>query len=182
MGGRGASIGGSAKVYSDEQIVSEKRKFSGRNSKGELVMSRFDADYKYKGFGSEQIQKNSNKYDELKGSHVSKDGNNAVVKIGESHVFKTQYGWGVAIDNTHTVFVKDWQVWGRDREFGAYVINFNRQYYNAKKWGNRDEFGSGLKLNKFDDVVKLAKLQERTYRKKKMPFTFENAEFNPFRR
>ncbi|MGC4441381.1 hypothetical protein ABXW85_21220, partial [Streptococcus suis] len=77
-----------------------------------FVMSKFDAGYKYKGFGSEQIQRVSNKYNELKGNHVSKDGNNAVINISSEHVFRTQYGYGVIVDAEHTVFVKPWQVWG----------------------------------------------------------------------
>lgn len=174
MGGRGSSIGGSAKVYSDEQIVSEKRKNSGWNSKNKFVMSRFDADYTYKGFGSEQMLKATNTYTSFLGSHVSKDKNNAVVLVDSMQVMKTKYGYGVVVDDKHTVFVKDWQVWGRNAENKHVVINFNRQYYNVKEWGNYSEsWRKKSNLKTFDDVVKLARKQEKEYSKaKKYDFTF----------
>lgn len=180
MGGRGASSGkgkaggGGGQTYSDEQIISEKRKYSGFNTKDQFVMSKFDANYTFKGFGSEQIQTLSNKYNQLKGPHVSKDGDNAVVNISPSHVFPTKYGYGVIVDQSHTVFVKPWQVWGRNRDNGGYVVNFNRQYYNVKKWGNHDGFSSDSKtaLNDFNKVVKLAKQQEKFYKKNGEKFSF----------
>lgn len=48
MGGRGSSSGRSSggRTYSDKQIISDKRKISGFNTKGEFVMSKFDAGYK----------------------------------------------------------------------------------------------------------------------------------------
>lgn len=174
MGGRGASVK-SSKKYDDKQIISEKRKYSGFNSKDEFVMSKFDAEYTYKGFGSRQIIKDSNKYSRLEGSHVSKDGNNAVLNIGSSHIFQTKYGYGVIVDAKHTVFVKPWQVWGTNRANGGYVVNFNRQYYNVKKYGDHSaNFAQGGKdaLTNFDKVVKMAKQQEKFYKKKGMKFTF----------
>ena len=177
MGGRGSRSGRSSggRTYSDKQIISEKRKISGFNTKGEFVMSKFDAGYKYKGFGSEQIQRVSNKYNELKGNHVSKDGNNAVVNISGEHVFRTQYGYGVIVDAEHTVFVKPWQVWGQNRANQGYVINFNKDYYNVKKYGDHsDKFSSDSKsaLTSFDKVAKLAKEQEKFYKKQGIKFTF----------
>ena len=184
MGGRGSNgWGGWKKAFyksamkdvSDKQIISEKRKYSGFNTKGQFVMSTFDANYRFKGFGSEQIQKNSNKYLELKGSHVSKDGNNAIVNISENHVFSTKYGHGVVVDASHTVFIKDWQILGRNRTNNGVVINFNRDYYKVKEWGDHSEkFSNDSKtaLNSFDKVVKLANDQRKFYAKNAINFTF----------
>ena len=146
MGGRGAGSGKGGRV-SDIQVISEKIKYSGFNVKGQLVMSKFDANYTYKGFGSEQIKELSNKYNHFIGSHVSRDGNNAVLNIGSEHVFPTKFGYGVIVDRSHTVFVKPWQVWGRNRDNGGYVINFNKQYYNVKNGGITKIFLPIPKLN-----------------------------------
>lgn len=177
MGGRGSSSGRSGSGgISDKQIISEKRKNSSFNSKGEFVMSKFDANYKYKGFGSAQIQKDSNKYSELKGSHVSKDGNNAVIVVDKSNIFTTKYGYGLKVDNEHTVFFKQWQVWGQNRLNGGLVVNFNKEHYDVKKWGQHDDMGESSKttLNSFSRVAKLAKEQEKYYKKNGIKFTFNN--------
>lgn len=184
MGGRGSSgLSGRRKSFyksamrtiSDEQIISEKRKHSGFNSKGQFVMSKFDANYKYKGFGSEQFRKETNKYRSFEGQHVSKDGKNAVINVSPSNVFPTKYGYGLIIDAEHTVFFKDWQVWGQNKTNKGMVINFNKDYYNVKKWGDHsDMFSNDSKdaLDSFDKVVKLAKKQQKFYAEKGINFDF----------
>lgn len=144
------------------------RKYSGFNSKEEFVFSEFDENYKFKGFKAEQVKKLSNQYKELVGQHVSDDGNNAVLKIAAGHVFKTRYGYGVIVDATHVVFIKDWQVWGFSRDQQSYIINFNRDYYQVKEYGDFPDFEhyEDLKssdLATFDQVMAIAKQQEEAY-------------------
>ena len=100
---------------------------------GILKFGDFDANYTFKGFATEQFSKYSNKYVELRGAHVSEDGNNAVVKISSNHVIPTKYGYAIIVDAKRVVFIKDWQVWGTSYKDGSYIISFNRQYYQAKE-------------------------------------------------
>ncbi|MBF0747294.1 hypothetical protein IR073_06515 [Gemella sp. 19428wG2_WT2a] len=122
----------------------------------------FEQNYVYKGFDEKQFIEISNKYRGFVGSHVSKDNNNAVIKLDKSNVFKTSYGYAVKIDNEHTVFIKNWQIWGETPE--SYTINFNRQYFKVKKWGDYSDMSEGG-WRSFDDVIKTAKKQEKYYEK-----------------
>ena len=65
---------------------------------GILKFGDFDRDYTFKGFASEQFRKYSNQYAYLVGSHVSEDGNNAVIKVSSNHVIPTRYGYAVIVD------------------------------------------------------------------------------------
>ena len=133
------------------------------DNKDVFVMSDFDKNYKFKGFQEEQFKKISNKYTEFIGKQVSEDQNNAVILISEEHVFATRYGYGVIVDSSHVVWVKSWQVWGINRTNTAYAINFSREFYNVKEYGDFSEnFSDDLEnsmLGDFDKVVKIANEQ-----------------------
>ena len=125
----------------------------------QFVMSDFDRDYKFKGFGEEQFRKLSNKYTEFIGKQVSDDKENAVVLISAEHVFTTRYGYGVIVDSSHVVWVKSWQVWGINRTNTAYAINFSREFYNVKEYGDfSDRFSDDLESSMFCDFDKVVKI------------------------
>ena len=136
---------------------------------GILKFGDFDANYTFKGFATEQFSKYSNQYVELRGAHVSEDGNNAVVKISSNHVIPTRYGYAIIVDAKRVVFIKHWQVWGTSFKDGSYIISFNRQFYQVKEWGDHSEnFGEYDDINdssfgNFDNLAKLAKEQEEYY-------------------
>ena len=130
------------------------------DNKDVFVMSDFDKNYKFKGFQEEQFRKLSNKYTEFIGKQVSDDKENAVVLISAEHVFTTRYGYGVIVDSSHVVWVKSWQVWGINLTNTAYAINFSREFYNVKEYGDFSEnFSDDLEnsmLGDFEKVVKIA--------------------------
>ena len=136
---------------------------------GILKFGDFDANYTFKGFSPEQFRKYSNQYAYMVGSHVSEDGNTAIIKISSNHVIPTKYGYAVIVDAKRVVFIKHWQVWGTSFKDGSYIISFNRQYYQVKEWGDHSEdFGEYEDINEsspgnFDNLVKLAKEQEEYY-------------------
>lgn len=139
------------------------RKYSGFNTKDEFVMSEFDANYTFKGFEPSQFKKVSNKYVELVGKHVSDDNNQAIIKVADSQYFQTKYGFALIVDAKHVVFFKSWQLFGEDSH-GNVFINFNRNYYTVKEFGDfSDNFGEGSDIETFDGVVALAKEQEEYY-------------------
>ena len=133
------------------------------DNKDIFVMSDFDKNYKFKGFAEEQFRKISNKYTDFTGNQVSEDGNNAVILISDEHVFNTRYGYGVIVDASHVVWVKPWQVWGINRTNTAYAINFARDFYTVKEYGDfSGNFCNDLEnsmLGDFDKVVKIANEQ-----------------------
>lgn len=139
------------------------------NKEGILKFGDFDKDYTFKGFAPEQFRKYSNQYAYMVGSHVSEDGNTAVIKIAANHVIPTKYGYAVIVDAKRVVFIKHWQVWGTSFKDGSYIISFNRQYYQVKEWGDHsEEFGEYEDINEsslgnFENLVKLAKEQEEYY-------------------
>lgn len=89
---------------------------------------------------------------------VSKDGDVAVVKVADEHLIKTQYGYALILDNEHVVFTRDSYV--SQNYFGNEVM-LNKKYFNVKKWGNHDNFGSEPKNLKFDEWLKVAKEQQK---------------------
>lgn len=131
-----------------------------------MKFNDFQANYKFKGFDIEQFYQVSNSRNGLKGKHVSDDNNNAVIKISGKHIIETKYGYAVIMSNTEVVFIKHWQVWGVNYKSNAYIINFNRDFFNIKTWGNHDDFSSERTFNSFEDVIALAKEQEAHYNDK----------------
>lgn len=111
-------------------------------------------DYRFSGLNA---RRKSNKY--LTMDRVSSDGNKIVVRVAVSHLIKTRYGYALILDCDHVVFVKDWQV---NRNYYGNEVILDREYFNAKKWGEHYEFGeseNGEELT-FDHWKKTAELQE----------------------
>lgn len=70
-------------------------------------------------------------------SRISENQDKIVIKVGDNHLHKTQYGYAFILDKTHVVFIKDWQVsfgyWGTE-------VILSKDYFNVKSWGNWDLF------------------------------------------
>lgn len=132
-----------------------------------MKMTEFQKNYTLKGFNPEQFVPDSNKFMKLVGNHVSKDGNNAIIRISDNHIIQTRFGYAVIMNHDTVVFIKEWQVLGRPRYSDDYVINFNREYFTLKKWGDHSaNFGEKLSFENFDDVIKFARMQEEYYNTK----------------
>lgn len=79
----------------------------------------------------------SNKY--LTMQRVSDDNNKIVVKVADSHLQRTKYGYALILDYNHVVFIKDWQV--SSNYYGNEVL-LTREYFKVKEWGEFDDFGA----------------------------------------
>lgn len=109
-------------------------------------------DFRFKGL---EYKSCSNQYLTMK--RVSDDENKIVVKVADSHLLKTKYGYALILDRTRVVFLKDWQV--SDSYFGNEII-LQREYFNVKEWGEHDEFFENDEFLSFDAWLKVAKEQE----------------------
>lgn len=89
-------------------------------------------DFRFEGLN---YKKCSNKYFTM--DRVSADENKIVVKVGESHLIETRYGFALILDNTHVVFLKKWQV---NRNYFGNEILLVRDFFKPTEWGTHDEF------------------------------------------
>lgn len=78
----------------------------------------------------------SNKYYTMQ--RVSDDSNKIVVKVADTHLQKTKYGYALILDINHVVFIKDWQV--SQNYYGNEVL-LTREYFIVKEWGEFSQFG-----------------------------------------
>lgn len=97
----------------------------------------------------------SNKYMTM--NRVTEEKNKIVVKVGGDHLMKTKYGYALILDNTHVVFVKDWQV---DCNFFQNEVLLTRDFWNVKEWGTHDNFEENEKMLDFDFWVTAALIQQ----------------------
>lgn len=97
----------------------------------------------------------SNKY--LTMNRTNEDDTRIVVKVAESHLLKTRYGYGLILDCNHIVWLKDWQV--SDNYYGIEVL-LTKEYFNVKEWGAFDEFGEEPDSLNWETWVHTAKEQD----------------------
>lgn len=98
----------------------------------------------------------SNKYFTM--NRVNQDETKIVVKISDSHLLKTRYGYGLILDDKHVVFLKDWQV--SNNYFGIEVL-LTKEYFNVKEWGDFSEFGADEANLKWETWLEAAKAQDQ---------------------
>lgn len=89
-------------------------------------------DFRFDGLNYKNI---SNKYITM--NRVSDDKDKIVVKVADSHLQKTKYGYALILDSTHVVFLKDWQV---DQNYYGSEVLLNKKYFIPKEWGEWDDF------------------------------------------
>lgn len=90
-------------------------------------------------------------------NRVSEDQKKIVVKVGAEHLKATKYGYALILDDTHVVFIKDWQV--SSNYYGNEVL-LQEEFFNVKEWGNFDEFGDCKENLNFATWLEAAKEQE----------------------
>lgn len=107
----------------------------------------------------------SNKYYTM--HRVSDDEDRIVVKVDDSNLFPTKYGYGYIIDRTHVAWLKSWAVsinW-----YGNEVM-LDKRYFNVKESnkpfeGFSDNYGevddnTGCKVGTWDYELAIAKKQQ----------------------
>lgn len=108
-------------------------------------------DFRFNGLNARQ---HSNKY--LTMDRVNNDKTKIVVKVADSHLVKTKYGYALILDLSHVVFLKEWQV--SCNCYGNEVI-LDKQYFNVKVWGNWENFFNDNNNCEFDAWLKIAQAQ-----------------------
>ena len=108
--------------------------------------------FRFEGLEARQA---SNKYMTMK--RVSDDKNKIVVRVAEIHLQPTKYGYALILDKKHVVFLKPWQV--NENYFSNEVI-LNREYFNAKEWGDWEYFSEKPQNLEFDNWLKAAQEQQ----------------------
>ena len=97
----------------------------------------------------------SNKY--LTMQRVSDDENKIVVKVADSHLQRTKYGYALILNFNHVVFIKDWQV--SSNYYGNEVL-LTREYFKVKEWGEFPDMCADPGENEtFDEWLEVAKEQ-----------------------
>lgn len=100
-------------------------------------------------------KKKSNKY--LTMNRVSDDGQRIVVNVGNSHIMATIYGYALILDNTHVVFLKDWQV--SQSCYGIEVL-LQKEFFKVKQWGNYVDFDDMPENLNFENWLEIARSQD----------------------
>ena len=96
-------------------------------------MGKFN-EFRFEGLDARKI---SNKYMTMK--RVSEDKNKIVVKVGDTHILKTKFGYELILNAEYVVFLKDWQV---DQNYYGNEVLLNKEFFVLKKWGDFSlEFG-----------------------------------------
>lgn len=117
----------------------------------QVKLSKFDQ-FRFEGL---KVRDRSNKYYEL--NRVSGEGAKIIVKVDDSHLLKTRYGYALILDDRHVVFVKDWQV---EQNFYGNEVLLNKEYFNVKKWGQHEDFSPNSENHKWETWVRIARKQE----------------------
>lgn len=97
----------------------------------------------------------SNKYWTMK--RVNADETKIVVKVDESMLQPTRYGYALILDEKHVVFIKDWQV--NINYFGCEVL-LTKEYFNVKEWGTWESFEDEPQNLEWAEWLRVAKLQQ----------------------
>lgn len=120
-------------------------------------MSDFNmSDFNKFRFAGLDCKDKSNKY--LTMNRVSADENKIVVKVGDAHIFKARYGYGLILDRTHLVWLKDWQV--SENYYGIEVL-LTKEYFNVKESSLEfSQFGDEPDNLTWEEWLKTAKAQD----------------------
>lgn len=66
-------------------------------------------------------------------SRVSEDENKIIVKVDDSHIVKTRYGYALILNAEYVLFLKEWQV---DQNYYGNEVLLNKEFFIPKKWGD----------------------------------------------
>lgn len=115
------------------------------------MMTNFN-DFRFEGLDYIEI---SNKYFAMK--RVSNDCNKIVVKVADTHLIETKFGYALILNRYQVVFLKAWQV---DRNWYGNEVLLTREYFNVKNWGEHFDFSEELNNNTFEEWLKVAQAQD----------------------
>ena len=109
-------------------------------------------------FAGLDYREKSNKYFTMK--RVSADEQKIVVKVAESQLVKSKYGYALILNAENVLFLKEWQV--DINYFGAEVL-LTKEYFIPRKWGDfSDEFEYETDNLEWNTWLEVAKDQSRT--------------------
>ena len=107
-------------------------------------------------FSGLNFREKSNKY--LTMNRVSADESKIVVKVADSHLLPTKFGYALILDCNHVVFLKDWQV---SRNYFGNEVLLNKEFFQVKEWGDfSDEFDEEPQNLHFEHWLEVAIAQE----------------------
>ena len=106
-------------------------------------------------FDGMNVKDKSNKY--LTCDRVNADETKIIVRVADSHLIPTRYGWALILDYSHVVFLKDWAV---DQNYFGNEVMLTKQYFNVKEWGAHEEFGDDEDNLKWETWLNVAKEQD----------------------
>lgn len=90
---------------------------------------------------------------------LSEDESKIVVKVGDSHLLKTKFGYALILNAEYVVFIKDWQV---DRNNYGNEVLLTKEYFIPQKWGDfSDEFEDDEENLHWEHWVHAAKEQSK---------------------
>ena len=109
-------------------------------------------DFRFEGLNWRQ---QTNQY--LTMNRVSADEKKIVVKVADSHLQPTKYGFALILDDSHVVFLKSWQV--SSNYYGNEVL-LQKDFWHVKEWGLFDAFSENDEDLKFESWLQAAKEQD----------------------
>ena len=109
-------------------------------------------DFRFEGLN---WRRQTNQY--LTMSRVSEDEKKIVVKVADSHLQPTKYGYALILDDSHVVFLKSWQV---SSNFYGNEVLLQKDFWHVKEWGSFDGFLENDENLKFESWLQAAKEQD----------------------
>lgn len=98
----------------------------------------------------------SNKY--LTMDRFNADETKIVVRVGDSHLLQTKYGYALILDCSHVVFLKPWQV---NCNYFANEVLLDKNYFEVKEWGEHSDFGENAENLNWETWLDAAKEQSK---------------------
>lgn len=126
-------------------------------AESEDKISKFD---KFR-FAGLHARNTSKKYLEM--NRVSDNEEKIVVCVSDEHVVKTRFGFGLILDASHVVFLKEWQVCEDSWFSNGVEVVLDKNYFNVKEWGDfsdrfsKDVDGKQLEFATWFDAAKAQK-------------------------
>ena len=114
-------------------------------------MSKNFNEYRFEGLNYTDA---SNKYYTME--RVNSDETKIVVKVANSHLLKTKFGYALILDYDHVVFLKNWQV---DINYFGCEVLLTKEFFNVKNWGEFSDFGEEKENLEWSTWVDVAKAQ-----------------------
>ena len=110
-------------------------------------------EFRFAGLG---VRQQSNKYLTTE-RRVNDEETKIVVKVADSHIIPTRFGYALILDQTHVVFLKEWQV---DQNWYGNEVVLDKNYFVVKEWGDHQDFFENEEALNFEYWLETAKVQQ----------------------